>query len=61
MLRVTYKDLVLRFGDNAAYTTMRTVEQLARLSNKNEIVVSLDREKRFQRALEALNTINFAS
>jgi hypothetical protein len=59
MINVTYKDLVLRFGDNTAQKMMRTVESLADM--QNEIVVPLDQEARFRRALEALNEINFAA
>jgi hypothetical protein len=59
MIKMTYRDLVLRFSDTAAHKIMRTVERVARL--QSETVISLDQEQRFRRALEALNEINFAA
>lgn len=59
MTLITYKDLVLRFGDHNARALLRTVERVAQL--QGEIVIPLDQEQRFRRALEALNTINFAA
>lgn len=59
MIEITYKDLVLRFGDHNARALMRTVERMAQL--QSEIVIPLDQEQRFRRALEALNEINFAA
>lgn len=58
MIYVTYKDLVVRYGVKAADNTTRTIEKLAHL--QNEIATPLDPELRWQRALEALNAINFA-
>ena len=59
MIEITYRDLVLRFGDRDARAMMRSVERVAQLPT--EIVIPLDQEQRFRRALEALNKINFAA
>ena len=49
----------MHFGTRDARAMMRTVERLAQL--QAEIVIPLDQEQRFRRALEALNEINFAA
>jgi cell fate (sporulation/competence/biofilm development) regulator YlbF (YheA/YmcA/DUF963 family) len=58
MIHVTYKDLVMRFGDSTAQQLMRTVERLAQL--QNNVVTPIDREERFRQALEALNHVHCA-
>lgn len=55
--RITYKDLVVRYGTPAAFNLLLTVERLAQIRNE---VVYLDEEERFQRALEALNETQVA-
>jgi len=57
MIEITYRDLVLRFGNHDARAIMRTVERVARLQTQS--VIPLDQERRFRRALEALNAIDF--
>ena len=59
MIYVTYKDLVMRFGDTAARKLLRAVERHA--ATQNAVVIPLDPEERFRRALEALNEINLAA
>ena len=59
MIYVTYKDMTARYGDHGARKILRTLESLGRI--QNAIVVPLDQETRFRRALDALNAINFAA
>ncbi len=59
MIYVTYKDLVMRFGKSGASQMIQTIESLATI--QDEIVTPFDQETRLQRALEALNDINFAA
>jgi hypothetical protein len=58
MVRITYQDLIVCYGNPTAFDLLRLVERLARI--KNEIIY-LDKEVRFQRALDALNEVNFAA
>ena len=53
MIYATYKDLVVRFGNDNAHEVMRTIERVAQIQNRT--VVPFDNEKRFRLALEALN------
>ena len=55
---VTYTDMVNRYGNTAAFDLLLSVERLAKI--KDEINLA-DEETRFQRALEALNQIDFAA
>jgi hypothetical protein len=55
---VKYNDLVVRYGNPAAYDLLLSVEKLAKIRND---LVSLDEEARFQRALAALSEIDFAA
>jgi phage gp36-like protein len=52
MIYATYKDLVVRFGNDNAHQLMRTIERVAQ---GNKTVIPLDQEQRFCLALEALN------
>ncbi len=53
MIYATYKDLVVRFGDNNARQLMQTIEHVAQVHNN--IVVPMNNETRLRLALEALN------
>jgi ACT domain-containing protein len=55
--RIKYQDLVTRYGDAAAYDLLLSVEKLAKI---NSDIIRFEEEERFQKALEALNEINFA-
>jgi hypothetical protein len=57
MDRIRYQDLVTRYGNAAAYDLLLSVEKLAHI---NSDIISFEEEERFQKALEALNDINFA-
>jgi hypothetical protein len=59
MIYVTYKDLTVRYGNKNARTMIRTIKTLTQI--QNEVVTPLDQEARLQRAIEALNKINFAA
>lgn len=54
---VTYDDLVKRFGDDRAQELLQTIENLADIHNET---ISFDQSTRFNRALAALNDIDFA-
>jgi hypothetical protein len=56
MTYITYKDLVVRYGNKDARVMVRTIEMLAKI--QDEIVTPFDHEIRLQRALEALNSNN---
>jgi hypothetical protein len=58
MHTVTYKDMVARYGDTQAFDLLLTVEKLAKIKSDLHM---LDEETRFQRALDALDEINFAA
>jgi hypothetical protein len=53
----TYQDLVVRHGNLRAFYLLLTLERLAQIKND---IVNMDEDVRFQRALEALNHIDFA-
>jgi hypothetical protein len=55
---ITYHDLVERYGANMAYDLLLTFEKLARIKNE---IISMEEEERFQKALDALNAIDFAA
>lgn len=57
MDRVTYQDLIARFGNNMAFDLLITIEKLA---NARSTLYPLDENTRLQRALEALNGIDFS-
>lgn len=57
MDRVTYQDLVARFGNTMAFDLLITIEKLARAK---DTLYPLDEEARLQKALEALNGIDFS-
>jgi hypothetical protein len=56
--RITYHDLVERYGNTAAYDLLLSFEKLAKINSE---IISLEEEERFQKALEALNAVNFAA
>jgi len=58
MQRITYKDLVDRYGNTVAFDLLLSVEKLAKIQNE---MISLEEEDRFQVALDALNEIDFAA
>ena len=55
---ISFSDIVARHGKRPALELVRTIETLAQIHN--EIVVSIDQEARFRRAIAALSKINFA-
>jgi hypothetical protein len=55
---ITYNDLVTRYGSPQAFDVLLAVEKLARIRHDINL---LDEETRFQRALEALNHVDFAA
>jgi hypothetical protein len=57
MENVKFSDLVTRYGNVSAYDLLLSVEKLAKIGCES---ILSDEETRFQRALEALNQINFA-
>jgi len=57
MDKITYNDIVVRFGEHQAFDLLLSVEKVARIQHD---INMLDEETRFQRALEVLNNTNFA-
>jgi hypothetical protein len=57
MSNITYHDIVQRHGTAMAYDLLLTVERLAKINDEINLA---DEETRFQRALDALNRVNFA-
>ena len=58
MENIKYSDMVKRHGEVMAFDLLLSVEKLAKI--KDDINLA-DEETRFQRALDALNQINFAA
>ncbi len=58
MDRITYHELVERYGNIMAYDLLLSFEKLAKINSE---IISMEEEERFQKALEALNSINFAA
>ena len=58
MDRVTYQDLVVRYGNPLAFDLLLTIEKLAKVKNEAQV---FDENDRLQRALNALNEVNFAN
>jgi hypothetical protein len=58
MDRVTYQDLVVRYGHPLAFDLLLTIEKLARTAKNIHL---LDEDERLQKALNALNNINFSN
>jgi len=56
--RITYHDLVERYGTIMAYDLLLSFEKLAKINSE---IINLEEEERFQKALDALNAINFAA
>jgi hypothetical protein len=58
MERLTYKDLVARYGAVMASDLLLTIEKTAHIRSEDYLA---DEETRLQKALEALDRINFAA
>jgi len=58
MDRITYQDLVVRYGDPLALDLLLTIEKLARVKDHPH---QFDEDVRLQKALDALNKVNFAN
>jgi hypothetical protein len=58
MYQVTYTNMVQRHGRVKAFDLLRSMETLAKVDDKINLATE---ETRFQRALEALNNIDFAA
>jgi hypothetical protein len=59
MERLTYKDLVARYGAVMASDLLLTIEKTAHIRRSEDYLA--DEETRLQKALEALDRINFAA
>ena len=57
--QIQFQDLVKRHGQRPALELVRTIEKLALLHN--DVVVPLDQEVRFRKAIDALTKISFAA
>ncbi|MDX2027202.1 MAG: hypothetical protein SFW62_01050 [Alphaproteobacteria bacterium] len=55
---MTYQDLVARYGNSLAFDLLLTIEKLARVKLD---IHQHDEDVRLQKALDALNRINFAN
>lgn len=55
---VTYKDLSARYGRRKALKTLSLLEKLTQTQND---IITLNQDERFDKALQALNNINFAA
>ena len=58
MDRVTFPDLINLFGQNAAFELLQNMEELGQLTS---VDAALEPDARLAKALEAINTINFAA
>ncbi len=58
MNKVTYEDMVTRYGNTQAFDLLLTLERLAQIKND---IFNYDEESRLQNALDALNQIDFAN
>lgn len=56
--RITYQDLVRRYGQPMAFDLLLSVEKLAKIRDD---ISAADEETRFQKALNALDNIDFAA
>jgi len=57
MDRVTFPDLINLFGQSAAFEWLQNMEELGQLTS---VDAALEPDARLAKALEAINTINFA-
>lgn len=55
---ITYADLVDRYGKDLAFDWLLSIEKLAKIKADINLI---DEDTRFQRALDALDKINFAA
>ncbi|MDX2028385.1 MAG: hypothetical protein SFW62_07095 [Alphaproteobacteria bacterium] len=58
MNQITYQDLVARYGAHLAFDLLLTIEKLAKIKMD---IQQHDEDIRLQKALNALNDINFAN
>lgn len=58
MNRITYEDLVTRYGNHLAFDLLLTIEKLAKIKMD---IQQHDENVRLQKALDALSNINFAN
>lgn len=58
MDRIKYQDLVDRYGSAAAFDLLLSVERLAKIKSD---IIDFEEEVRFQKALDALNALDFAA
>ena len=49
---LTYRDLVVRYGEDMAYSLLLTIEKLAKIKAD---IIGMDEEERLMRALEVLD------
>jgi len=57
MDRVTFPDLINLFGQHAAFEWLQNIEEVGRITS---VDAALEPDMRLAKALEAINTINFA-
>ena len=55
MERITYTDLVSRYGNTAAFSLLLTIEKLARIRND---IIKFDEDERLKNALDALDQVD---
>lgn len=58
MENFTYQDLVKRYGNTQAFDLLLTIERLAKI---RAAIDHVDEDQRLKKALDALNTVDFAA
>ncbi|MEJ0063309.1 MAG: hypothetical protein WDO70_08940 [Alphaproteobacteria bacterium] len=56
--RLTYNDLVARYGKDMAYGLLLTIEKMSKIKND---IATLDEDARLEQALHALNDTNIST